>query len=421
MTHVPPLWPNTKTLIYLSVMMVGGGLGCAPSRAEEVILTPIAFKSFKDYPRRSNSGDKGHRIVSSCFTGEWFGVVIGAGVIGKTSIPFSRLPITEERLVAVVFVNVETGLTKCFNLRSDLQQNSDVGLRARSSDEICVVVQDRKSDRKIGECLFADVVLNKGTLATMRMQREIAEQQIAMAWPHEPIPIPSKIIPSALNIKGGEDRARWLVHESPEFVQLKNSLETAPAARYLLHGSKRDRIVECNILGQGKISISEREAGGRVLWLLSEISLDADRSDRQLSIANLYFPAIPIAPIRGIVLIAEFDDGSMVLFEIKDGRLKVIEKLPRECKLSRFVVSENERYVGLELQDQVVNADTTLRIDLTTRQTIRFADHTSQEGYMWIMGITNSGAVVQEGGSSVYIATPSKEPRQILEFTDARE
>lgn len=405
------------TLMWI-VACSSNGVACA----HDEIVTFNGVTRFEDYPQPQRAGDEGHRIVASCFTGEWYCALIGAGVIGNTSPPFSRLPITKERMVAIVAVEMETGTAKCLTIKAPLQ-TSQLDLRVRSKERIWIVLKGNGSDQNADEYVVADVNLSKETVVARQMPLPVLEEQIAIALPDELIATSRRVGKTGLGTEAPQP-PQILINGASRFIDLDVRSNPTDTTRIVWTGSRRDRVIECQILGSGRLSVSERETDGRVLWLLSEGTFGPVSSNGESSISHIYLPGVQVAPLSRVVLIAERMDGmsstQSVLFEIVGGRAKAVKSFAPGSKLVHLSVSESECFAGIELdtggKDHVL-----IGIDLETDLPVEFADHTEDEGYLAMIGITNSGSLVQEGGATVYLTRPSKKPQLVYRLLTERK
>lgn len=382
--------------------------------AQDNFLVFGDLKPFRDYPRQMQPGDVGHRLVASCFTGKWYCALIGLGRIGRNSLPFSRLPISNEQLAAIVVIDVDTAKARCLTVKDAARIRTTIAMRVVTRDRILIVLNNTAAEG--GDSVVADVLLDREIITTGKMSRIGLEEQVVVSLPTETTS-PVKRVDNELPFPGATvpllTEAQSLVNGASRFIEP----ESRNANQYIRR-SRQDRLLHYQILGTGRIAVSERELSGRLLWLLSEGAFE-NESDSRGAIVRCYFPTVQFPPFRRIQMIVDQMDGStrhLRLVEISDGRLKIIRTLDPAGEVICFAVSEKARFAGIELDTGGEKPRSLLCLDLTTGSFTEMSDHTKDEGYLALIGVTEQGALIQEGGGSVYISVPNKDPRLLHSF-----
>jgi hypothetical protein len=166
-------------------------------------------------------------------------------------------------------------------------------------------------------------------------------------------------------------------------------------------------VIQCEVFGSGQFAISERDANpkGRQYWLLSETAVEAQsKGNRSSKIASLHFPRLLIAPVKTFVFAAAaVTNSSPTLFSIMNGRFHRLWDVPPGYSIPAggLQLSEDESHAAVELSadDHSSNNDMSVCIELATRKVTMFPKPVEASDYLFVVGVTNQGDLIQENAS----------------------
>lgn len=386
--------------------------------AEETIAALCRWEPFKGYPKNPREGDRGNRILSSRFTGKWYCATIGEGTLGRHSnIPFGppTLPIIDEKVVAIALVDIESGKTKLIRITKAHQPKPEhFSLCIRSKSEIscamCGGIADAAEKYDV-----LDVMLDENNLILKQMSFVEVLKHITRSV------LPAKVYDGKEESLGkmGSKNIWPLISSDLVLIDLTDSGRLArdgvndrqPALKQIFPGSRPGRVVECQRAEAGEFLISERSIGlqERVYYQLSEETFEADKTSGR--ILRIWFPVLAVAPLQNIVMLIEEQNNTCTLVRIWNGRVKNVAQFSNVISPLAFVMSESQEVVAVELLclddrqvAQSINIKTGNAVDISAENNVEMHS---------IVGITNSGAIIEESTREVFVNDVEKAPKSI--------
>ena len=406
-----------RAVIVLALFLVTGfHCGAVYASEDDPPLIERPLPKMFDYPLQDRTGNSGHRGIASVFTGRWYCLAVGLGTLGR-SIPLVGFSITDESLVAIVAINLQTRKIRSFAIRSDLEFTTRCGLYVLGDDRICVLLSPKKNRQtEEFDSVIAEVGLKEGSVKEIRAPYEDAEQRIAATWPLTPIP--DQIGKTIYHAAGGDSaECRWFVRKNDEPCRL---ILAADALRdpILLHGTKLGQAVACSILNDFRFSLSEIEysKNRREIWLLSESAFRSAAPEKPVRIDSLYLANVPVSPIGRLLVFVKFTNGHLVLFAIVEGRLSTVKEFRSNWHPVYLSMSADGRFSAMQLRNSEEQHHLVLSIDLNTGKELKFKDQSDTEP-IFLRGIMDSGQIIQQGGrGTVYLTNPFQDPQLVAKF-----
>ncbi|SFJ67117.1 hypothetical protein [Planctomicrobium piriforme] len=367
-------------------------------------------QQFKGFPREEKVGDSGHLIRTFFFTGRWLCIPIHAGKIAvPPNIPFTApgIFVSDDHVVAVAAFDITTGQSLCLNIASEYQPlwMSEFSFQVLSQDTICLATRKRSIPGQPDDCDVLTVSLTDRKISTQTQIAATVKKQLE-AWAISPLAASGNgeietILMRELQTPG----TSFLGCESVLGISLLDLRRT----RYLAAGTRGDRIVEFDRLGESRFQLCEREVmpNQRRIWELSEAAFERERGRPN----NVFFPCHSIAPTNTFVIGLNWTNGICGLVAITDGKLIQVWNVPEQYKLYKFETSEDESHVGVVLWEKGEGPlrERNMSINVKTGETAV----TSSFEDVTLVGVTNAGELIEASGSDFYLEGRNVERRLI--------
>lgn len=391
-------------------------------------LEPL--EQFDDYPRNEGVGAKGHVARGECFTGRWYLAAVTAGVLGEPKhvplLTHSRLPVTEQRVVAIAAVDLESESRLCLKIKPECQPawETEFDFRILAKDVVCFLARKPAKGTEGDECYLVTVSLSTETIAVEQLSRTSAECLLQSRWcDGQSVPQPEapgdrhfeQRVGSPNSPLGGGSLAN-------DEIDLRGARKPC---RLASPGSRRGRLIQCDLIGPGQFCISEHDgvADRRQYWRLSEAPFEASLPKNHSKVARLYFPHILVAPVSNFILAAAAEGSTPALFTISDGQLRKLWNAPVGYEISSLELSENESHAAVELHGDVHLESRTMTsgIELSTGRAMVYSNLKGEWDDLFIVGVTNRGELVQKGAGAVFIRRGSGDPLKIAQLIRDRD
>lgn len=395
--------------------------------ATEPSLVFSEYRQWDGLPRKIEKDARSYELSDVCFSGRWGVAEIESRFLPKLTDKMKwrqRIKDEQPRFEALVVFDTKTDQCFCINIRDTTRNkshyNSAMLFESQDILYLCTTGPEAKDcqDHHEFRISLPDKSYRHNVTSGISARNHIESIRLGVHSLRDVIPDADMLC----NKKSDTSSCLTPYYYAGWHMPLQIEFEGIPKERHRLgRGTRRDRIMQCDIVIPGKFSVSERDASrdGRTLWILGEKAFAHFITGGVRKFNDIYFPTNrSLSSDRVIFCVNASLPGQgeiWKMFAVVDGRVSPLWE-NRECEiLYGFVLSDNGHVAAVRYT--TASDDKMIAIDTLTGEVQKLCESPEVEMKdTALIGITNGGDIIaaKSNFTEVILETPSGNSKELI-------